>query len=389
MNLTNINNLLERDNNDQHTGYQAQLKNSSSTIKPKWLCLSKFEAETTAADKVNRVANNLVFGAAVYGIYSLATMSTGLLAYASYISMGFAVRKIISAIIGHLVYPAARTSFPYCGGDYITAYGNRAIRVLKNENFIVKKISLYKSGTKYDAFLVGHQDTIKNGNWTINALGNGMVAEFSISKLAKNNFANKCNTLLVNGPSVSESSGWPTRYQMGAGFEAGIRFLEQKVKATHIIMHGLSLGGGMMGEAILNHDFTGGMRKGIRYLSITDRSFSRLSTIAAALVDQIAKVGRVVKKIFYITGTELDGIAAARKLSQLGIKQIIIQHTSEDGAGSDKVILDRTSLAYELHKDPTLKDKIFLESELIRHNDSLPEDIEKGLRYQIHEFIAG
>jgi hypothetical protein len=168
---------------------------------------------------------------------------------------------------------------------------------------------------------------------------------------------------------------------MGAGFEAGIRFLEREVKAVHIIMRGLSLGGGMMGEAVLNHDFTEGMKKDIRYLSITDRSFSRLSTIAEALV------GQIVKPIFYITGTELDGVAAARKLSQLGIQQIIIQHTSEGGTGSDYVIPDSTSLAYELHKDPTLESKVFLESQFITHNGQLPGNIENSLKRKIQEFV--
>lgn len=137
-----------------------------------------------------------------------------------------------------------------------------------------------------------------------------------------------------------------------------------------------------MGEAIINHDFTEGMKKNIRYLSISDRSFSCLSTIAGILVSNI------VKPIFYITGVELDGVGAARKLSQLGIRQIVIQHISIDGTGSDSSIPDNASLAYELHKDTTPKDKIFLESESISHNTSLPSDIENGLEYQIKEFIA-
>lgn len=350
--------------------------------RPNWLSLPKYEAETTVSDKVSRIVNNLTFGAGLCGIYAFATGGAGVLAYASYLSFGLAMRKIASTTIGYLVYPAAFTSFPCRGDDYIVEHGKREMSSLASENFIVKKISLHKSGTRYDAVLITHPDSIQNGNWTVNALGNGMSMEFSICKLAKENFANKCNTLLINGPSVSQSGGWPTRYQMGAGFEAGIRFLECEVKATHIIMRGLSLGGGMMGEAILNHDFTEGMKKDIRYLSITDRSFSRLSTIAGALA------GQVVVPIFYATGTELDGVAAARKLSQLGIQQIIIQHTSERGNGSDCVIPDNTSLAYELHKDPTLENKTFLESQSIRHNGLLPRDIVDRLNLKIQEFIA-
>jgi len=46
----------------------------------------------------------------------------------------------------------------------------------------------------------------------------------------------------------------------------------------------------------------------------------------------------------------LDGVGAARKLSDLRIQQIVIQHSSLEGEGSDDVIPDRTSLAYELHQ---------------------------------------
>lgn len=343
---------------------------------PSWLSLSKFEADTTVSDKASRVANNLTFGTSLYGMYSMLSGGTGLLAYASYISMGLAARKIASTLFGYLVYPAANTS----GDEYVAEQGRKEIQNLQSKGFIAKKLSLYKSGTRYDAILITHQDTIKNGNWTINALGNGMAMEFSVSQLAKKNFANKCNTLLINGPSVSQSGGWPTRYQMGAGFEAGLQFLEREVQATHILMHGLSLGGGMLGEAILNHDFNENT-KGIRYLSITDRSFSRLSTVAGALV------GKIVPPIFQMTGTELDGVGAAKKLSQLGIRQIVIQHTSEGDKGNDYVIPDNASLAYELHKDPTNANKIFLESESIIHNGPLPGDIEDRLNQQIQEFI--
>lgn len=346
---------------------------------PNWLSLSKYEAESTVSEKVTRVANNVIFA---YGAYVLAMGETEAIPYISYLSLGLALRKAASTAIGYLVYPAALTSFSRSEKDYLIECGNSQIRKLERENFIVRKISLYKSGTRYAAVLITHSDTIQNGNWTMNALGNGMTIENSISDFAKKKFANNCSTLLINGPSVGQSGGWPTRYQMGAGFEAGIRFLESEVKATHIIMRGLSLGGGMMGEAILNHDFTEGMKRDIRYLFIADCSFSRLSTVAGALV------GSIVKPIFYVTGTELDGVEAARKLSRLGIQQIIIQHTSEGGNGNDGVIPDSSSLAYELHKNPTLQGKTFLESESIPHNVPLPKNIEESLNGKIHKFVA-
>lgn len=344
------------------------------TLEPNWLSVSKFEAETTILGKLSRVTNNFVFGAGLFGLYTFATGGTGVVAYASYLSIGLAARKIASASIGYLVYPAAN---PFGDRERIKKQGENQIFNLKAKGCITRKISLYKSGIRYDAVLVTHQKTIRNGNWTINALGNCMTMESSVYQLAKENFKNRCNTLLINGPSVSQSGGWPTRYQMGAGFEAGLRFLEQEVQATHILMRGFSLGGGMLGEAILNHKF----KRDTRYLLISDRSFNRLSTIAGALA------GAFVKPILRLIGMELDGVGAARKLSQLGISQIVIQHTSKDGAGSDGIIPDNSSLAYELHKDKNLKNKFFLESELITHNGELPEEIKKGLIHQIQKFI--
>lgn len=349
---------------------------------PEWLSLSIYEAETTDLEKTNRVVNNCIFAAGLYGAYALATGGTGILVHASYLSLGLAIRKVTSTALGYFVYPAAFTSCLCCMRESILEEENSKIQQLEAENFIVKKILLYKSGTKYDAALITHPDSLQNNYWTINALDNGSIMECCILRIAKENFSNNCNTLLINGPSVSQSGGWPTRYQLSAGLEAGIKFLEREVKATHIIMRGVSIGGATMGEAISNHDFTEGMKKNIRYLSITDCSFSRLSTMAGAFA------GRAVKPLFYATGTELDGIAAARKLSQLGIQHIIINHSSASGNESDSVIPDNASLAYELHKEQPVENRLFLESPSIIHNKPLPLDIKASLNCEIQKFIT-
>jgi hypothetical protein len=357
---------------------------------PDWIALSQYEAETTVTDKATRIFNHFIFPVGLYGIYALATGRTGVVAYASYLALGLVMRKVAATILGYLVYPATITSFSKSKRNSLDQQAQEQTSSLRLEKFIVQKIPLYKSGTRYDAVHITHPDIIDDGNWTVNALGNCMAMERYYKSLAKENFANGCNTLLINGPSVVHSGGWPTRYQMGAGFKAGIRFLEQKVKAKCIVMHGFSLGGGMMGEAVLNHDFIEGQKKGIRYLSITDRSFSRLSTLAGALIsNNIGKIaGGIVKSIFYITGMELDGVAAARKLDQLGIQQIIIQHASQKEDGSDGVILDRASLAYNLRKDSIIENKVFLESAFINHTDLLlPEDIRHDLNCNIKEFV--
>ncbi|MEC7838573.1 MAG: hypothetical protein VX777_00885 [Chlamydiota bacterium] len=343
-----------------------------------WKTLTRYDAPSNQQEKICRVANNLILGVALYGAYSYYTGPIGLVSYAG---MALAARKLASTTIGYLVYPAALTSVHYLCDDYLQKLGNRRLDALKQEGYVANKISIYKSGTRYDAALIGHSSTINNGKWTIEALGNGMAMEFIIDDLPKENFKNQSNTLLINGPSVGASGGWPTRYQLGAGFEAGIDLLEREVKATHIIMRGLSLGGGMMAEAILNHDFTEGKKREVRYLSISDRTFSKLSTIAGNLV------GRVVEPVFYLTGTELDGVGAAKKLSDLNIRHIVIQHNSHNAQGSDYVIPDSASLAHKLHQEGDLKNKVFLESDRITHNSSLPLNIERDLAQEISRFF--
>jgi len=343
-----------------------------------WKSLTSYQADSTAKEKVARVGNSVVFGATIYAAYASLTGPVGL---GSYAVMALAARKITSTTIGYLVYPAAFTSLPCSGGDYLHDVGEEQMGTLKREGYIVKKISICKSGTTYDAALIGHSTTIDNGKWTIQALGNCMAMEHLLEELGKENIRNQSNTLLINGPSVCKSGGWPTRYQMGAGFEAGLQLLEQEIKATHIVMRGLSLGGGMMAEAILNHDFTQGKKRDISYLSISDRTFSRLSSIAGNLV------GRIVEPIFYVTDTELDGIGAAKKLSDLGIRHIIVQHHSSNNQGSDQVIPDSVSLAVGLHQEDGLKNKVFLKSTAVTHSGSLPYDIEGDLNREVNQFF--
>jgi len=190
--------------------------------------------------------------------------------------------KVAAIAIGYLAYPAALISLST--GKKNISQNSESLDRLKNDGYSSKKITICKSGIQYDAVMIGHKSTIDNGKWTLHALGNGMSMEMVYDDLPRTNYKKDSNTLLINGPSVGQSGGWPTRYQLGAGFEAGLQFLEEQVQATHIALHGLSLGGGMMSEAILQHDFSQGQSKEIKYLVISDRTFSRLSDIASKLI---------------------------------------------------------------------------------------------------------
>lgn len=349
---------------------------TAETQKTDWKTLTDYQAHTTVYEKINRVANHLTFGTALYG--AAQASFAGPLGILSYAGMAFAMRKLASTIIGYAVYPAAVESLlPTTYNIQRRHFGRSQMESLKQDGYITQKITLNKSGTKYDAVMVGHASTIDNGKWTIHALGHGTTMELYIQDLAEQNFNNHSNTLLINGPSVGESKGWPTRYQLGAGLEAGLQLLEHEVKATHIVMRGFSLGGGMMAEAILNHHFE---ERNMHYLSISDRTFSRLSTIAGHFI------GRIAEPIFYLAGTELDGIGAAKKLSDLNVRHIMVQHSSSDSEGNDCLIPDKVSLAHEI-RERGLKNKVFLESEEIKHNGPLPIDIQERLDQEIADFF--
>lgn len=362
---------------------------SSDNTLPNWLAIPEFVAKTTTEEKTIRACHQSLALLSLYGLFAVSTRESGFLAYASYASMAYNIQKIAAVVLGYLVYPAALTSFPFCGRKSIKEEGAEQIANLRNESYVVKEFFIKKSGIAYSAILVTDQTRIKNGKWVICALGNGMDMETHVYRFAKEHFAYDCNTLLINGPSVVSSKGWPTPYQMGAGFEAGIQFLEQTIKATHIIMKGLSLGGAMMAKAIEQHDFNKGQKDGIQYLSITDRSFSDLAKTAGAIISQFSSpfMGWIVERIFYLANLNINAINAAQKLSQLDITHIIIQHVSPEAKGGDHIIPDKVSLAVALHENPTLEHKIFLESRSILHNKALPNGIQNLLNVQIENFL--
>ncbi len=339
-----------------------------------WQTIKDFTASTTVSEKVWRVVHPVIFLSAAWGLYTLVggkkqPISTVL---ACYLPIVLAVRKIVSTLLGYAVYPAIVVAWYY--KNDVKEMDEEGKVNLRNNGFYFREISLHKSGTTYVGMVIGYPPIIGNRKWAIHALGNNQPLETIIYEAAYKNWKNGCNTLLINGPGVSKSGGFPTRYQLGAGFEAGLQFLEKEVKATHIIFKGFSLGNGMMSEAVLNHTFL----KNVRYLGVSDRTFGRLSAIAAYLYGVIATV------VFYSTGTELDGISAAKKLSDLEIKQIIIQHSGKDGS-NDGIIPHPVSLASAIRN---LDQKVVLESPNILHIGSLPEQIEKNLDEHVKRFLA-
>lgn len=352
---------------------------SSRGSTPAWKSLKTFTASTTFSEKAWRVANGLIFAGAGLRVAALLDRrirpASPIFSYASYAAILLVVRKIGSIVIGCIAYPAAACS------AWSREYREALVRLeadalsgLKMNGYGTQKISLYKAGVCYDATLVYKQDTAANGKWCIHALGNMMAMEEYVREYAEEDSALGANTLLINGPAVGRSGGWPTRYQMGAGFEAGLQFLEKEVNATHIVMKGLSLGGGMFAEAMRAHEFY----RSKRYLAIFDRTFSRLSDVAAAMV------ARIVRPVFFLAGIQLDTVSGVRKLRDLRIPHIIIQN-SDASVGGDGVIPNHAGLAGAVTEHVDL---VKLMATQIRHNSDLPSAVQALLDNNVRQFFA-
>lgn len=290
------------------------------------------------------------------------------------------LRSPFAVALGYAAYPkAAATLLGYVDLDTVL----RHIERLEKKGYIVREITIVATSSSFGGYKISYHGVIvtkastrDNGNWCIHAFGNGMSIEDGLLGTVKE-APSDCNLLFVNGPSVGKSQGWPTRFQLGAGFEAGLQFLEEKVGAKKILMKGHSLGGGMMSEAILQHKFV----EGVQYMSISDRTFSRLSDVVGALVSPVVAV------VFRIAGADLDNIEASKKLSHLGIPHVIIQHVNGK-KDTDGVIPDNVSLSNALHEEGTLENKIFLESSKITHNGALPDKSQEELTRILEDFFS-
>lgn len=361
----------------------------------------KFVASTSTKEKMMRAFNICVFALPLVAL-------TGVkLPFAATLVVGaaliLAVRKVLEAAIGHIVYPVVLES-------YIDSYDKSRLHSFHElKGFSCRRIALAKLGYTYDSFAIEHDP---KAPWALVAGGNGWIGEEALCHVSSDFKKRGLNVLYVNGPGVARSRWFPTRYSMGAAQEAGLQLLEEVVKAKKIVLYGTSLGGGAQAEAICMHQF----KEGVQYLVWSDRTFDFLSNAAGDLAPRIfglegsgAKVfGSVVKGLFYLIGLELDSVAGAKRLKELDIRHIVTQNYIgvEEGEyrlpyegeivdrGTDGIITDNSSLYLGIRRagltdGESLKDRLKLfGSNNVDHNGSLPVEVEKLVRGEIGRFIG-
>jgi hypothetical protein len=276
---------------------------------------------------------------------------------------------------------------------------------LKKGGYVAQRITISKSGKKYNAWIVGKPETLKNGHWIQAAGGNGYIGEdvlcnlcdrFKIVEL-------KCNLLYVDGPGVGRLLEYPTTYGMGAAQEAGLQFLENAIKAKRIFMYGTSLGGGSQAEGILAHEFN----KKVKYMVQSDRTFDTLSHAASEIVKEqmgLPRLAHIVEPLFWMLGISLNGVAGAKKLQKLNIPHIVTQNNNNDTgtikgvlpyegkideSGTDQVIANAASLYVGVRKaniNDNERVKFFGHSG-VRHNGSLPYDVSRLVQKELTDFF--
>ena len=379
-----------------------------------------FQAKTTMNDKVWRVCNSVIFAVAAASLF----ISTSGLSSACLL---LAARKIAAVAIGYIAYPKAVMSLFNFSARKEFQDACAAAQRFFGERASVEEVILHSGGVSYSAVLVSSKPQTGREKYVMHALGNMMGLEDYIEHFGSRNLELGCSTLLINGPSAGKGGGLPTAYQMGAAFEAGLQFLE-KLEASHIVMEGFSLGGGMLGQAIEGHEFKGCTesdtlerftnsgedciqdiapsldlddfageapsklrRSPTKYMFVADRTFSSLAAAAAGVLSggrtqKEESYLSVITPILQVLGMDFGAIKASLKLTREEVPQIIINGVGSRGDGT---ITGAAGLSRSLRED-TGADRskvIFLESNQIFHNVNLSRAQEGAIHRTIKDFI--
>lgn len=277
----------------------------------------------------------------------------------------YTVQRLIMAAL----YPGQSRIITFFLGLAIPAASSRGIdleranvaKVLQNGGY-VRHVVLEKNGVRYSGLMMGHHNTIHNGNWVIQATGNLEFIEHSAVGMAATYQGYGYNTLMINGPAMGRSQGHATPDSIADAQVVGIEFLETAVRARKLVLAGRSLGGAAIGQAILKHHF----KKDVDYLVVRQMTFDRVSNICA---EHVGILGRLARRLVEWTGLEMDSVAASRRLQELGIREVIVQASTRPlKAGTVPAEADFTgdgpipasgSLGYHLVKEGVTDQKVF------------------------------
>lgn len=229
----------------------------------------------------------------------------------------------------------------------------------KKNDMLLKEIVLEKNGIRYSGMTLSHKDNVKNGRWIVHAPQNLVSIEQDIEPcLNAYGTDHKFNILMVNRPGVGESEGDSNPVTMGDSIEVALSFIETVHKAHTIVISGRSLGGAVISQAILQHDF----KENIKYFVVREMTFNRTEDVCEEWAKNHLNFPKgIISKVIPLIGLSMNSVEASRKLARLGIRDIVIQSTNRkipqnekpklEDFKTDGVIEARASLGYALVRE--------------------------------------
>lgn len=181
-------------------------------------------------------------------------------------------------------------------------------------------VTIERNGVRYQGLLMGKKENLTNGKWVLQAMGRDSPIERAARKCRTVYSAGGYNVLMVNGPSIGRSEGTATPRTLGEAHEAALQFLETAIQAKNIVIAGHSIGGAVVGQAILQHRFDPKRN----YLVIRQSTFDRVSNAVKHFVPVLKNAA---EQAILMSGVEMDNLAASKRLEDLGIPEVIVQTT--------------------------------------------------------------
>ncbi len=248
-------------------------------------------------------------------------------------------------------------------------------------NYVYRNLVFKQNDHLLNGIIISSEANMGNGNWVLQATGNGEPIENTFGNLINFYESMGLNLLMINGPGVGSSEGEATPETMRNAQEMGLKFLEEAIHAKKIVIAGRSLGGAVIGEVISKHVF----KPEIQYLVIRLMSFSCFSNVVGYYFKKICQnflpfcndnsplsflLIWIGSRITTFLGLEIDGLAGSQSLlSQQSIKEVIVQSGKGEGIKDlqemknnikyDGVIPIEHSLAWNLIEKGIIHNKEF------------------------------
>ncbi|MFI5333619.1 MAG: CPn0927/CPn0928 family alpha/beta hydrolase fold protein [Chlamydiales bacterium] len=296
-------------------------------------------------------------------------LASGMALPATYVwNTEYKIIRIVKQILMIIIFPIAiyqflhalaakiallPASFPQgCGLRENHANESRA-RILLNDEWKYKRITIEVDDYKIDAAIVGKASTLANGRWVLASNGNCQFYEDLLSSRDFKQILSEVrgNAIVFNYPGVGASSGLPNRGAMAKAYRALLAFLEDRergIGAREIIGFGHSIGGGVQGDALKTHL----LMQDVRYVFVKNRTFSNLATTASMITGRPS-----LERLVRVLGWNIDSVESSKRLQAPEIimqtacvnRYVDLVHSAE--IIHDGVIPEEASLARALLDD--------------------------------------